>query len=289
MILKGLPESYKPLAIHITQSAGDISFSTFKGQLRSYGETEKFSSKGKADQVMKAASPAPRTCYGCRQTSHFIRDSPKKSETTKWCNYHKSSTHSDGECKRQQQKRDTTKKVSVMNDTENNEEKHTFTFNMKDHGNNVLNNPKDMLVDTGAKSHFVTTDTITRIDGTFKPSKHCMELADGTKTRNIAVKQGDAMVTFRDVNGRHVKAVLKGALYIPSYPQYIFSVKPATANGAEVKFQTGQNELIYEDGTTFIIEEHNKLYYLNTVEPHYDNNYDKVSVSHDIYTWHEIR
>ncbi|XP_048575805.1 uncharacterized protein LOC125557333 [Nematostella vectensis] len=274
MILKGLPESYKPLAIHITQSAGEISFCTFKGHLRSYKETEKFSSKGKADQVMKAASPAPSACYGCGQTSHFIRDCPKKSETTKWCNYHKSSTHSDGECKRHQQKGDTTKKVSVMDDTENNEEEHTFTFNVKDHSNKVLNNPKGMLVDTGATSHIVTTDTITRIDGTFKPSEHCMELADGTRTRNIAVKRGDAMVTLKDVNGRHVNAVLKGALYIPSYPQDIFSVKAATANGAEVKFQTGQNELIHKDGTAFKIEEHNKLYYLK--EPLYGNDsYDK--------------
>ena len=42
MILKGLPESYKPLAIHITQSAIEITFTEYKSQLRSFEETEKF-------------------------------------------------------------------------------------------------------------------------------------------------------------------------------------------------------------------------------------------------------
>ena len=107
-----------------------------------------------------------------------------------------------------------------------------------------------------------------------------MELADGTKTMNVTVKRGDVEVTLKIVNGRYVKTVLKDALFIPSYPQDIFSVKAATSNGAELKFQRGHNELVHRDGTTFAIEEHGQLYYLNTVEPYYNTN-DKVSVSHD--------
>ena len=114
-----------------------------------------------------------------------------------------------------------------------------------------------------------------------------MELADGTKTMNIAVKRGYAEVILKDVNGRHVKTVLKDALFIPSYPQDMFSVKAATSNGAELKFQRGHNKLVHKDGTTFAIKEHGQLYYLNTVEQ-YDNNSDKVSVSHDVHTWHEV-
>ena len=64
-----------------------------------------------------------------------------------------------------------------------------------------------------------------------------MELADGTKTMNVAVKRGDAEVTLKDVNGTYIKIVLKDALLIPSYPQDISSVKAATSNGAELKFQ----------------------------------------------------
>ena len=76
MILKGLPHSYKPLAIHITQSTSEITFTEFKVQLRSFEETEKFNTKEKADQVMKTVSPTSPVCYGCRQSGHFIKPCP---------------------------------------------------------------------------------------------------------------------------------------------------------------------------------------------------------------------
>ena len=50
------------------------------------------------------------------------------------------------------------------------------------------------------------------------------------------MKPGDAEVILTDADGRNVDAVLKDALLIPSYPQDIFTVKPATSNGAEVQF-----------------------------------------------------
>ena len=61
-----------------------------------------------------------------------------------------------------------------------------------------------------------------------------------------------------------MKAVLKDALFIPTYPEDIFSVRAATSNGAKVKFSQDRNELVYKDGTAFI-EEHERLYYLNTI------------------------
>ena len=51
MILKGLPESYKQLAIHITQSAIEITFTEFKSQLRSFEETEQFNTKSMAHGI----------------------------------------------------------------------------------------------------------------------------------------------------------------------------------------------------------------------------------------------
>lgn len=106
------------------------------------------------------------------------------------------------------------------------------------------------------------------------------------------MKRGDAEVMLKDKNGRNVKAILKNALFIPSYPQDIFSVKAATLNGAEIKFSQDQNELVYKDGTTFIIEEHERLYYLNTVKQlnggSNKSNNDKVSLACNIYKWHEI-
>ena len=43
MILKGLPKSFKPFAIHIMQSDEQATFGEFKTKLRSYKSTEKFS------------------------------------------------------------------------------------------------------------------------------------------------------------------------------------------------------------------------------------------------------
>ena len=106
------------------------------------------------------------------------------------------------------------------------------------------------------------------------------------------------------MNGEPVKALLKGALFIPSYPQDIFSVKAAISNGAEIKFSQEQSELVYKDGTKFTIEEHERLYYLDTIEQSSDENNrsnvknrsnggykmngDEVRLACNIYEWHEI-
>jgi hypothetical protein len=50
-------------------------------------------------------------------------------------------------------------------------------------------------------------------------------------------------VFLKDTNGKCVKTVLKNALYIPSYPQNVFSVKAATSNGAELRFAQDSGEL----------------------------------------------
>ncbi len=79
MILKGLPEAYKPFVVHVTQSTNEITFAMFKSQLKSFEETEKFNCKPKIDQVMKTDSPSisplnSLTCYGCGRKGHVIRD-----------------------------------------------------------------------------------------------------------------------------------------------------------------------------------------------------------------------
>ena len=92
MILKGLPDSYKPFVVHISQSTSEITFAMFKPQLKSFEETEKFNCKPKTDQVMKTESPSFSassyvTCYACGRKGHIMKDCPDKtkSETSKWC------------------------------------------------------------------------------------------------------------------------------------------------------------------------------------------------------------
>ena len=166
-------------------------------------------------KTVSPASPASPVCYVCRKSSHFVKECPGKFEATKWCSYHKSTTHTDGECRRHN-RRDRTKQAIFSEQTKTIEGEHSFAFHVEDHTNRHHNNPTGLLVDTGATSHIVTTNAFKRVDETFKPREHCMELADGTKTMNVAVKRGDAEVTLKDVNGSYVKTVLKDALFIPS-------------------------------------------------------------------------
>ena len=108
------------------------------------------------------------------------------------------------------------------------------------------------MVDTGATLNIVTNDILQNCDKSFDPSKHFMELADGSRQNNIVQKIGDAEVMIQDADGQAMTATLKGALYIPSYPHSIFSVKAATREGAVIILKEGQNEMV-KDGRMFKI------------------------------------
>lgn len=144
-----------------------------------------------------------------------------------------------------------------------------------------------LMVDTGATSHIVTDITkFKTFDDEFQPESHCVELADGTRCTGVAERKGDAEVCLIDSTGQRHNTMLKKALYIPSYPQDIFSVKSATPNGATVIFKQGRDILKHKDGTIFHIHDCNRLYYLHTVGDECDD--DKRKGSYDMQTWHEI-
>ena len=100
-----------------------------------------------------------------------------------------------------------------------------------------------------------------------------MELADGTRANNVAVKRGDARITLQDKNGQLVNITLRNALLLPSYPQDIFSVQAATENGARVNFQPKSAELIHSSDAKFEIEKHGRLYFLKTYSDTDNINY----------------
>ncbi|PIK39142.1 hypothetical protein BSL78_24019 [Apostichopus japonicus] len=307
MILKGLPDSFKPFAIHITQSNDEITFTKFKSKLRSFEETEKFrvESHDKSDNVMKAGSTGTvptgsrrikgrLTCYQCGNEGHIARLCPYKLQTSnksqtklpRWCNYHNSSTHSDETCRRHNRK---DKAKQTAEQTETREEDHTFSFKA---GNNTSNirqrgGPGTLMVDCGATSHIITDlSKFVSFDNTFHPENHYMELADGTRENNVALKRGNAQVTLLSTEGKNVESMLEAALYIPSYPQDMFSVKAATNNGATVTFKQGCNILTHKDGTTFNIKEQGRLYYLNVVDEEIVG--DRVNAVYDVHTWHKF-
>lgn len=236
------------------------------------------------------------TCYGCGNRGHIVRDCRQKG-VPKWCSYHRSSTHSDQTCRRRKDgHKDEAKQAAEKQ--EEHEEEQTFVFKVSQTflPNNIIRN--GLMVDCGATSHILTEKNVfKKFDESFDPKSHYMELADGARMNNVALKRGDAEVLLLDEKGKCVKITLKKALFIPSYPQSIISVQAATTDGAKVIFQEGQNELISKDGAVFRIEEHERLYYLKTV----NNNKqcvdtavtdmmsrDKVNLTCDVKTWHEI-
>ena len=79
------------------------------------------------------------------------------------------------------------------------------------------------MVDTGATSHVIKDiERCKNFDDSFQPDNHFIELADGTKTNGVALKRGDAEICLVNANGNKESVTLKGALFIPSYPQDIF-------------------------------------------------------------------
>ena len=295
MILKGLPPSFKPFSSNISQDVEIITFSQFKARLGSYEETENLNKPPQSDTIMKARDAGPtKSCYSCGIPGHFARDCdrnrspqrPPQKAPVKWCSFHNSSTHSNDSCRAQQRRENSAAKKATMSSSNipqdgHIELEHSFAFNANDYSVKTNFKYKGLMVDTGATSHITTKDILQNCHETFDPNNHYMELADGSRKNNLVQKVGDAEVILRDDTGQPVKAILKGALYIPSYPHDIFSVKAATKNGAEITLRHGDNKMVKE-GATFTITEYNRLFYLETLEE------DQVNLSLDVNHWHRI-
>lgn len=296
MVLNGLPDSFKPLAVHVTQNEDNVTFADFKRRLMVYEESEKMNKAESTDNVMKTYVKQGRgptkahagskkdedanvTCYRCGIKGHIARKCTRKV----WCDYCKSNTHQESLCKKKGGQ-DGARKVIEQRDRD--QEDHLFKA--KDRGDerppaNVK--MKGIMVDGGATSHIVNDiEKFKSFDDTFQPESHSVELADGTKCSGIAQRRGTATIFLLDSAGRQHRAQLQDALYMPSYPHDIFSVARATNGGATITFQKGDNRMVTRDGSRFDIHESGNLYYLPTVQ----DNVDQCKACYDVQTWHEI-
>ena len=124
---------------------------------------------------------------------------------------------------------------------------------------------KRFLVDTGCSSHIVNSDeNFLSVDEEFKPGNHSVTLANGKTTVGLALKKGSIEVLFQDSKGNMVKGKLDEVLFMPSYPQNIFSVRKATKNGSHAVFHHYEGELVTANGTKFgfTAEGEDDLWYL---------------------------
>ena len=136
MVLKGLPQSYKPFVVVVTQSEKRQTFSEFKASLRSFENNEKARTADDNDSILKAGHifqrPKPPmrgkgnlTCFNCTHQGHIARFCPNKPKGGKWCNTCRSRSHSDQTCRHKRNKGDKVNQVSEKTDQDI---KHSFVF-----------------------------------------------------------------------------------------------------------------------------------------------------------------
>lgn len=184
MVLKGLPESFKPFTIHVTQRDETISFAEFKTKLRSYEDTEKMRAAGADDNVMQVRQQRERpagagdrgaeraaaevVCFKCGLKGHLARACQRRL----WCSHCKSPTNPDTTCRwKQRRSRDNARKVSGETDEQDKE----YAFRVSEGAADV--DVRGLMVDCGATSHIVTDlAKFKRFDDGFQAKSHCVEL-----------------------------------------------------------------------------------------------------------------
>ena len=290
MLLKGLPAEYKPFVVVITQNEKQMTFTEFKVALRNFEDTEKARTDDESVVMKTSGTPLHKnsvskpgnfasniTCYACGQRGHKADSCGSKAKSKLWCSFCKTSTHTDKACRRKPKE----STMKHMNSEGDNSDSHSFAFKV-DAFNDEMSEVNSLLVDCGATTHVVTdASKFAYFDKQFNPEKHFIELADGTKANNVALKKGTVNMSLNTSEGKRVNAELENALFVPTYPQNIFSVQAATEKGATVVFRPNSAELVTCDGTKFDIEKRGRLYYLCS-------NVTPVSHAGDLKRWHEI-
>ena len=279
MILKGLPSNFNTFKTVTTQKDPQPSFQQFKVSLRAFEESEH--SSVKAESVMKVEAPGMSkrshqiTCYFCKKIGHKAYECK---QNKRWCIICKSKSHDTKVCRK--------KGDTVSNFSQEEEPKVNYYFKVGVEPNVEIscNDNVNLLVDCGATTHIVNDlAQFICFDKNFNPDEHYIELADGSRSNNIALKKGMAKVTLQGTNGKAYNIGLENCLYIPSYKQNIFSVHAATEKGASVEFSNNAGSLTTKDGTKFEIKKRGRLYYFKKCEVE-----QVKQAKHDLENWHKI-
>ena len=272
MLLKGLPEAYKPFVVVHTQLDKYKTLVEFKAALTNYANTEAVRAPSQASALAaskQSTRPQSQTlqqgqCLSCGKNGHRSRDCRKKTKLS--CNYCHKQGHIEQVCF--QKKRSSAK--AAMD----------FSFTTTTNGNSTASYKNDqLLVDCGATCHLINkAEHFTTFDKSFEPEKHFIELADGRRSNKLATARGNAKFTILDSTGTPREITLKNALFTPDFPTSLFSVRAATDAGAKVTFEKQGARLTYGN-TNFEFVRRGKLYFL----PSETTN---VSIARTLEDWH---
>jgi len=310
MIMKALPDQYKPFITVISQKDDTLSFSDFKTLLRNYEDTNKLQyGQCNSSSVMNMKfehhtnhpkRKSTKWCSFCKSATHdtnrcFKRNDqrnkagqsqqPPEFSTSRFCTNCNSTTHDTRYCRRNNKTYQNQRGHQSAHMVRDDESKHDFFFRIgiKEQHTLPSSNSNNFLVDSGATVHIINDKKkFLSFESSFCPETNVIQLADGTNAQNVARGLGNASIELTDHRGKEHNVLLKNALYVPSFKQNILSVPVLTKDGASVNFTNNSGILDY-NGYIFNIAKHRNLYYVNSAK-----DIQSKTQSNTLSGWHSV-
>ena len=140
-----------------------------------------------------------------------------------------------------------------------------------------------IIVDTGATHHCVNNKNyFDHLITNKKKISTKIQFADGTQRSDLIIGIGTANIPVYDVTGTLRSIQLRDALYIPSFPKHILSLRKAVINHSTFNFNDiGKEYMQTSDGHIFRITSSENLYTLQTIKLN-------TVVARSVNTWHQI-
>ena len=222
MILKGLPEFFKPFVVVHTQLDKYKTLSQFKAALTNYANTEAIRSTQEQSSAMASQTQKPTRvqsysqkgtgaiqCLSCGKTGHKSKDFRSKSKLK--CQFCQRQGHVESVCFKR--KRSTASASSAG----------TTGFSSLTRADTASTCSERLLIDCGATCHIINSEKhFVCFDNEFEPDKHFIELADGYRSNKLATAKGTAEFTVLDSNGVSRSITLQNALLAPTFPTSLF-------------------------------------------------------------------